>query len=101
MSKSALAPHSTSSASLPSDVRMNPLTSPLSTSLLTIKIVAAILSCSPRSVRRLIDTKQLPAFRIGKTQTIRIRRSDVERLLVPIQDDAPVDLTSFIAERSA
>jgi excisionase family DNA binding protein len=45
---------------------------------------AEILGCTGRTVRNLIASGQLPAARIGKSQMIRIKRSDVYAVLKPI-----------------
>jgi excisionase family DNA binding protein len=49
---------------------------------LTMAEVAAMYRVDRQTIRRFIADGDLPAFRIGKA--IRIRRQDVEKLLVPI-----------------
>jgi excisionase family DNA binding protein len=50
---------------------------------LTMAEVAAIYRVDRQTIRRFIACGDLPAYRIGKA--IRIRRADVESLLVPIR----------------
>jgi excisionase family DNA binding protein len=45
--------------------------------------IAAYLRVTPRHVYRLVEEKQLPAYRLGD-KVIRVRRTDVEALLVRI-----------------
>lgn len=49
--------------------------------LLVIKEVADILRMTPRTVRHLVDSGQIPAVRVGRS--VRIRRADLEKILVP------------------
>jgi excisionase family DNA binding protein len=50
-----------------------------------LREAAEILGLGTQSVRRMISRGQLPATRIGG-HTIRVLRSDVEKLLVPVND---------------
>ena len=47
--------------------------------LLTLEMVAGRLAISPRSVRRLIDRKELPVHHIGSTR--RVSEDDLARYL--------------------
>jgi excisionase family DNA binding protein len=49
---------------------------------LTMGEVAAMYRVDRQTIRRFITDGELPAYRVGKA--IRIRRKDVEKLLVPI-----------------
>ena len=49
--------------------------------LLVIKEVADILRMTPRTVRHLVDSGQIPVVRVGRS--LRIRRADLEKILVP------------------
>jgi len=51
-----------------------------SSPFLTITEVAAFLRVSTRSVRRWVETGDLPAVRIGRQY--RVRRDDVDRLVL-------------------
>ncbi len=51
---------------------------------ITVHEVAMRLSCSVRTVRRLIASGELPAARVGATDTIRVLVSDVDNLMVPV-----------------
>tara|TARA_R110000868_G_scaffold330273_1_gene591215 strand:- start:4520 stop:4693 length:174 start_codon:yes stop_codon:yes gene_type:complete len=48
--------------------------------LSTISQAADLLQVNPRTIRRLIDAGKLPSVRVGRA--IRIRRSDLEQLLI-------------------
>ena len=63
--------------------------------LLTINDVASWLSCSPKTVRRLIGSKTLPAFRIIGYRGLRIRPSDVECLLQPVDGSGSINDQDF------
>jgi excisionase family DNA binding protein len=52
---------------------------PLEDSFLTVAEVAEILKLNQQTVRNWIDQGSLPALRVGRR--VRIRRSDLERLL--------------------
>lgn len=45
---------------------------------------AAIVGCSPLTIRRRIADGSLPASRLGKSRTIRIAVADVHAMLRPI-----------------
>jgi len=65
--------------------------------LLTIRETADRLRVSIATVRRLIRSKSLPAYRVGHSGPYRIRNSDIDELLVPVDDlDEDVDLDDFI-----
>jgi excisionase family DNA binding protein len=51
---------------------------------LDIVTAAAIHNVSTRFVRRRIADGRLPAYRVAGTQTIRIRRADIDALRVPV-----------------
>jgi excisionase family DNA binding protein len=51
--------------------------------LLTINEAAAVLRVHHRTIRRFIAEGKLPGYHIG-IRAVRLRRSDVERLLTPI-----------------
>ena len=48
---------------------------------LTVAEVALELGCSAHTVRRLVESHQLTAFRLGASGTWRIRRADLERFV--------------------
>jgi excisionase family DNA binding protein len=50
------------------------------TLLLTVDQVAAELVCCTKTVRKLIATGELPAFRHGRL--VRVRRSDLDRFIL-------------------
>lgn len=52
---------------------------------ISVSEAACLLSVSPSTVWRWIDTAKLPAYRLGG-HTLRIRRSDLERLARPARD---------------
>jgi excisionase family DNA binding protein len=51
--------------------------------LIGIPEAAAILAVDDHTIRRQIAAGRLPAYRVG-TKIIRLRREDVEKLLVPV-----------------
>ena len=51
--------------------------------LLTINEAAQLLKVHHRTIRRFITTGRLPGYHLT-ARTVRLRRSDVERLLTPI-----------------
>jgi len=55
---------------------------------LSIRQAADLLSVSPRTIRRYIQQRHLPAYRIAGQPTIRIKREDVEALLEPLAAEA-------------
>jgi excisionase family DNA binding protein len=52
--------------------------------IITVKQAAEMLKVSGMTIRRLIDTGRLPAWRVAGDGPIRIGRSDVEALRVPV-----------------
>jgi len=52
--------------------------------LLTIDQTAELLQMSPFTIRRMVSRGELPAFRVGGTRSIRIKSSNVQRLLRPV-----------------
>jgi excisionase family DNA binding protein len=55
----------------------------------TLDEAAEYLECSKRHVRRLVDTGQLKAYRVGRgSSLIRIHRSDLERVMCPVVPSA-------------
>lgn len=52
--------------------------------LLTVAQTAEMLAVSVRTVNRMIERGELPAYRIGERST-RVKATDVARLLKPIQ----------------
>ena len=51
--------------------------------MLTIDDAAEQLGVSKRSLRRLISSGELPAYRVGP-QSVRIKGADLERVLKPV-----------------
>lgn len=51
---------------------------------LTIQESAEALNCSEITVRRLVSRGELPAYRLGKSRVIRIKRRDIDKLLRPV-----------------
>lgn len=82
------------------DVRPSPITPTTAASepFLTVNDVAALMPCAIKTVYRKIAQRILPAFRIAGSRELRIRRADVEQLLVPTMssDQASADLDAFI-----
>ncbi|WP_083208522.1 helix-turn-helix domain-containing protein [Mycobacterium malmoense] len=54
---------------------------------LTLNSAADELGCSLRTVRRMISSGQLPAYRIGKTNIVRVKRSDLNQVVSPVIPD--------------
>lgn len=52
--------------------------------IITVKEAAEILAVSSMTVRRLITSGTLPAWRVAGTGPIRLNRIDVEALRVPV-----------------
>lgn len=52
--------------------------------IITVKQAAEMLKVSGMTIRRLIDTGKLPAWRVAGDGPIRIERADVEALRVPV-----------------
>jgi len=53
---------------------------------ISIAEAAEYLSVSTKTVRRLIARGTLPASKIRGTITVRVRRADLDRLAVPVQE---------------
>lgn len=51
---------------------------------LSVRQAADFISVSQRTIRRYIEQDILPAYRIPGSNTIRIKREDLEELLEPI-----------------
>lgn len=51
---------------------------------LSVRQAADFLSVSPRTIRRYIEQNILPAYRVTRSNTIRIKREDLEALLQPV-----------------
>ncbi len=51
---------------------------------LSVRQTADLLSLSQRTVRRYIEQEILPAYRVTGSNTIRIKREDLDALLQPI-----------------
>jgi excisionase family DNA binding protein len=54
----------------------------------SVRQAAEFLSVSPRTIRRYIDQNFLPAYRVAGSNTIRIKREDLEALLEPVNTSA-------------
>ena len=54
------------------------------TAYFSVRQTAEFLSLSQRTVRRYIEQEILPAYRVVGSNTIRIKREDLETLLQPI-----------------
>ena len=66
-------------------------------SIITTRQVAARLASSMKTVRRLVDSGTLRAYRIAGRGPLRFHAADVERLLIPAQKpDLGDDLDAFI-----
>lgn len=53
--------------------------------LVSINEAAEVLAVNHMTVRRMIWRGELPAYRIGKSRAIRIKTSDIEKMLRPIE----------------
>lgn len=53
---------------------------------LTIAEVAGLLGVSPATVRRWIERRRLPAYRVG-TRGVRVRREDLPRVVSPLETE--------------
>ena len=60
------------------------LSSPVLPQFLTVRTAAEFAECSQDTIRRLINRGELKAFRLGKSQVIRIRRMDLEKAFKPV-----------------
>lgn len=52
--------------------------------IITVKQAAEMLKVSGMTIRRLIDTGRLPAWRVAGDGPVRIERANVEALRVPV-----------------
>ena len=59
--------------------------------LLSVQETAQHLGVSESTVRRYISDGRLPAYRLGDERLIRIRRGDLQGLLIPIEIDDSQD----------
>ena len=59
-------------------------------SLVSINEAADTLAVNHMTVRRMIQRGELPAYRIGKSRAIRIKSSDIEKMLRPVTTLAEV-----------
>ena len=50
----------------------------------TLEQAADYLACSTATVRRRIADGSLPAYRLGRTQSLRVKVTDLEALLLPV-----------------
>lgn len=55
---------------------------------LSVRQAADFLSVSPRTIRRYIEQNILLAYRVTGSNTIRIKREDLEALLQPVNPAA-------------
>ncbi len=53
---------------------------------MSVQEAAKFLDVSVSTIRRYIRNKQLPAYRIAGERILRIRRDELESLLVPLQE---------------
>ncbi|MGO3152093.1 MAG: helix-turn-helix domain-containing protein [Galactobacter sp.] len=58
--------------------------SPLSGPQMTVLDVAELIGCEHKTVRRLIDRGELPAYRFGTSRVLRIDPADVQRLMTEV-----------------
>jgi excisionase family DNA binding protein len=56
--------------------------------LLTVGEAMEELRCSESTVRRLIQSGELPAVRIGTARAVRIQRASLDALLEPVEPGA-------------
>ncbi|MFA6046807.1 MAG: helix-turn-helix domain-containing protein [Phycisphaerales bacterium] len=59
-------------------------TIPATTPWLDQSEAAEYLGCSPRTIRNYIASGRLPAYRVKGSKLLRVRRTDVDALLVRI-----------------
>lgn len=65
--------------------------------LLTPTQVCDYLQISSSTLRRLVASEELTAYRLGRSRTRRFRREDLEKLLTPENQSAQTDaLTDYI-----
>ena len=62
----------------------------MASSLVSINEAAEVLAVNHMTVRRMIQRGELPAYRIGKSRAIRIKSSDIEKMLRPVTTLAEV-----------
>ena len=62
----------------------------MASSLVSINQAADALAVSHMTVRRMIQRGELPAFRVGKSRAIRIKSSDIQKMLRPVTPLAEV-----------
>lgn len=62
----------------------------MASSLVSINEAADTLAVNHMTVRRMIQRGELPAYRIGKSRAIRIKSSDIEKMLRPVTTLAEV-----------
>lgn len=70
--------------------------------LVSLGWAAEYLSVDTQTVRRLVKRGELPAYRLGGSRTMRVRLSDVDAILRPVEresTDERYDLPSLTAER--
>ena len=63
----------------------------MASSLVSINEAADTLAVNHMTVRRMIQRGELPAYRIGKSRAIRIKSSDIEKMLRPVTTLAEVE----------
>ena len=51
---------------------------------ITLDAVAAELDVSKRTVRRMISSGRLPAYRVGNSSLVRVDRDDLHSVLTPV-----------------
>lgn len=62
----------------------------MASSLVSINEAADTLAVNHMTVRRMIQRGELPAYRVGKSRAIRIKTSDIEKMLRPVTPLAEV-----------
>ena len=62
----------------------------MASSLVSINEAADTLAVNHMTVRRMIQRGELPAYRIGKSRAIRIKTSDIQKMLRPVTPLAEV-----------
>ncbi|MEU3473411.1 hypothetical protein CH281_20375 [Rhodococcus sp. 06-221-2] len=51
----------------------------------SVATAAEYMNCHPATIRRMIATGSLPAYRVGTSRTLRIRFEDLDAMLTPVQ----------------